>query len=149
MQPTLRAATPEDAAGIAALTDAAYAVYLPRLGRKPMPMLDDHSARLAGNGITLIEENGETLGLISLEEELEALLIYSIAIRPGAQGRGLGRRLIAWAEDRARARGKPVLRLYTNALMTENQAIYRHVGFITTERRVEGPYTRVFMEKRL
>ena len=41
-QPTLRRATLSDVAAIVALTDAAYAKYIPRIGRKPQPMTTDY-----------------------------------------------------------------------------------------------------------
>jgi hypothetical protein len=39
--------------------------------------------------------------------------------------------------------------LYTNEVMTENQAIYAHLGYRETARRTEDGYHRVFMEKEL
>jgi ribosomal protein S18 acetylase RimI-like enzyme len=144
---TIRRARADDAPAVAALTDAAYAKYLPRLGRKPLPMLDDHAARIAGGGIFLFEDGGTLLGLISLVEEPDAVLIYSVAVALSGQGRGVGRRLIAFAEHRTRDLGRSTLRLYTNVLMTENQAIYRHLGFVETERREENGRYTVYMAK--
>ena len=39
--------------------------------------------------------------------------------------------------------------LYTNEVMTENQAIYAHLGYQETSRAQQDVYRRVFMEKRL
>ena len=147
--PLIRLADLDDTTEVARITDAAYVVYMPRLGRKPMPMLDDHAARIARGEVHLLEGDGGVLGLISLVEEPGALLIFSIAVAPRAQGRGIGKALIGFAEQQARQLGLPVLRLYTHVLMTENQAIYHHLGFVETERRDEGEFSRVFMEKRL
>jgi hypothetical protein len=41
------------------------------------------------------------------------------------------------------------LSLYTNEVMTENQAIYTHLGYREVDRHTEGGYRRVFMEKLL
>jgi hypothetical protein len=39
--------------------------------------------------------------------------------------------------------------LYTNEVMTENLAIYAHLGYRETSRAEQDAYHRVFMEKRL
>jgi hypothetical protein len=41
------------------------------------------------------------------------------------------------------------LTLYTHVVMTENQAIYAHLGYRETARRTENGYHRVFMQKDL
>ncbi|MBV9898154.1 MAG: GNAT family N-acetyltransferase, partial [Chloroflexi bacterium] len=65
------------------------------------------------------------------------------------QGRGLGKRLLEFAEGEAKRLGFSEVRLYTNALMTENRALYARVGYVEYERRdVDGRDT-VFMRKRL
>ena len=54
LQPILRRATPEDAPAIAALTDAAYAKYIPLIGRKPQPMTADYRQMAAEHPIWLL-----------------------------------------------------------------------------------------------
>jgi hypothetical protein len=45
--------------------------------------------------------------------------------------------------------GLTKLRLYTNVVMTENQAIYAHLGYRETRRETEDGYQRVYLEKDL
>ena len=73
----------------------------------------------------------------------------NVAVSPEAQGAGLGRRLMEFAEQQARARGISRMTLYTHEVMTENLAIYAHLGYRETSRAVQGAYRRVFMEKLL
>ena len=47
------------------------------------------------------------------------MFVENVAVDPECQGSGLGRRLMAFAEDRARRDGLPRLELYTNVKMTE------------------------------
>ena len=51
------------------------------------------------------------------------------------------------AEQQARKLRLPRLTLYTHEVMTENQAIYAHLGYRETARRTEDGYRRVFMQK--
>jgi ribosomal protein S18 acetylase RimI-like enzyme len=77
------------------------------------------------------------------------LLLDNIAVRPDQQGQGLGRRLIAFAEDEARRLAFAELRLYTHEKMVENIALYTRLGFAETGRGHQAGYDRVFMTKRL
>jgi ribosomal protein S18 acetylase RimI-like enzyme len=147
---TIRAAVPDDRAVVEAIVHAAYAVYIPRMGKPPGPMLDDYGARIAGGTVSVLEEPpGEVVGLVVLLPYPDHLLLDNIAIRPDRQGRGFGRRLIAFAEAEARRRGYAEVRLYTHATMTENLALYRRLGFVGTGRGEQAGFDRVFMTKRL
>ena len=46
-----------------------------------------------------------------------------------------------------RLRGLRELRLYTNAAMSENIAMYGRLGWEQFSRREEGPYSRVYFRK--
>jgi GNAT superfamily N-acetyltransferase len=69
------------------------------------------------------------------------------AVAPGWWGRGLGRQLLELAEDRAREAGLAELRLYTNALMTENRAYYARRGYRETGRQTVDGFDRVYLAK--
>jgi GNAT superfamily N-acetyltransferase len=144
-----RPAKPGDAAALRALVRAAYAKYVPRLGREPAPMLDDYAARIAAGQAWVLDEDGALVGALILEDEPGALMLYNIAIAPEAQGKGIGRRLIAFTEAEARRRGYGLLKLYTNELMVENVAMYPRLGFTETHRGSEAGHRRVYFEKRL
>jgi ribosomal protein S18 acetylase RimI-like enzyme len=150
-KPTLdiRQATAADAPAVAALTDQAYARYVPLMGRKPQPMTADYGQVLAEHAGWLAYHGDQLVGLIILHHEDEALLIYSVAVHPQFQKHGYGRQLLAWAEDEARRAGYSRIRLYTNGLMVENIALYTRVGYQETGREPFGNLTVVHMEKQL
>ncbi len=143
--PGIRPATAADLPVIGDIVAAAYARYLSRMDRPPAPMLRDYRSGLASIWVT-----GEPVtGLISLTEEDGSLLIENVAVHPSAQGTGTGRRLMEFAEHEAARRGLHRLTLYTNEVMTENYAIYTHLGYQETDRRTDGGYRRIFMTKTL
>jgi ribosomal protein S18 acetylase RimI-like enzyme len=143
----LRPAAIEDVAGIEALVRAAYSIYLPRIGKPPGPMLDDYRAVVADGRVTVADDTGRLAGLIVLLPQPDHLLLDNVAVAPEGQGRGLGRRLIAFAEAEARRLGRHEIRLYTHLTMTENIALYRRLGFVETHRGEQAGYSRVFMRK--
>jgi GNAT superfamily N-acetyltransferase len=144
----LRKARPEDRAAVEAIVDAAYSIYLERIGKPPGPMLDDYSRLIEAGRVSVLEESaGALAAIIVLVPKADHLLLDNIAVRPDRQGRGLGRRLVAFAEREARRLGHAELRLYTHVTMTENIALYAHFGFAETGRGREAGYDRVFMTK--
>jgi N-acetylglutamate synthase-like GNAT family acetyltransferase len=145
----IRLARNEDAPAISALIDAAYVIYVPRIGYQPSPMLDDYSALISQGVVHVLEETGEITGVVVLVPEDQAMLLHNVAVRPDAQGRGLGRILLTFAETKAREAGYDVIRLYTNEAMIENQAIYKHGGYVETHRSEANGSHRVYMAKQL
>jgi ribosomal protein S18 acetylase RimI-like enzyme len=143
--PEIRTAMAADAQKIGAIARAAYAKYVPRIGREPPPMVADFAAFIARNVTFVIEDDGELRGFTIAWPEEDAYLIDNIAVDPLVQGRGLGRKLIEHAVDEARRLGLSALRLYTNVAMTENLAMYRRIGFVETHRAVEDGLNRVYM----
>jgi GNAT superfamily N-acetyltransferase len=141
---------PEEHDCVRALVRAAYAPYVARIGREPMPMGDDYRARIAaGEAWVLTGEDGALLGVLVLVDEPDALLLDNVAVAEGERGKGHGHRLIAFAESEAVRRGYRTLRLFTNVKMTENIDRYRRLGFVETHRAGEHGFARVFMAKRL
>jgi ribosomal protein S18 acetylase RimI-like enzyme len=141
----IRRAAADDVTRIGAIARAAYALYVPRIGREPAPMTADFAAEVAANRVVVIEAAGSVRGYMIAWPEPDAYFIDNIAIDPQSQGDGLGRRLIDHAVAQAEKLKLPALRLYTNVLMTENLSMYAHIGFVETHRVVEKGFHRVYM----
>lgn len=155
---TLRRATSEDAAFMRDLARTAYAPYVERVGREPGPMQEDYDALVleAECWIASIPAAStddaaprQDVGYLVLSYHPDHLLLDNVAVQPDLQGRGLGSRLLAFADERARAAGLRELRLYTHVRMTENIALYTRRGYVETHRAEENGFLRVFMTKRL
>ena len=145
----IRPAVAGDVPAIEALVRDAYAMYVPRIGREPAPVTADHAGLVAAGRTSVIEADGEVAGVIVLIPGGAHLLVENVAVAPKAQGRGLGRELMAFAERRAAQLGMAELRLYTNQLMTENLALYPALGYAETGRRVEDGFARVYLSNRI
>lgn len=146
----LRRATLADAPAIRSLVRAAYEHYVARLGREPQPMTVDYDHAVRVHQIWLLEGAD---GLRAVLELLPcgdgSLSIENIAVAPAHQKAGIGRRLMAFAEQEARRQGCDSVTLYTNEKMVENIALYTRLGYVETERRTVGDHRRVFMRKDL
>jgi len=147
--PRIRNAAADDVARIGAIARAAYALYIPRIGREPAPMAADFVAEVAASRVVVIEAAGSVRGYMIAWPEPDAYFIENIAVHPESQGDGLGRRLIDHAVAEAEKLKLPALRLYTNVLMTENLSMYAHIGFVETHRVVEKGFHRVYMRRSL
>ncbi len=118
-----RPARPDDAAFIRDLVRAAYAKWVPVIGREPKPMKADYTRAVIEHQIDLLHADGVVVGLIETRLESDHLWIENIAVTPVRQGQGYGRLLLGNAEHRASTAGLNELRLLTNEAMTANIAL--------------------------
>jgi len=70
-------------------------------------------------------------------------------ISPAVRGLGLGRRMLAGLEDRAREAGARTTRLETNRALTEAIALYRTCGYREVPAFNDEPYAHHWFEKAL
>ncbi len=130
----LRRGQPADHDRLVALQRAAYAINRTMLGLEPIPLLADYRTVLAEREVWLREDDvGRLIAALVLEVRAEDLLIESVAVDPHIQGRGLGRRLLAVAETRARANGRDCIALYTGATLRHLIEWYGRQGFELTK----------------
>lgn len=145
----IRDGTVADLPGIRACAAAAYAIYVPRIGRKPAPMAADFERHLS-RGELFIADGGEgAAGYIVLYPRGDHLHVENVAVDPARQGRGIGRALLVFAEQTAREAGVAAIELYTNAKMAENLTLYPKLGYEETGRRTEDGFDRVYFRKAL
>ena len=149
MDQDLRQATLADLDAVEDVVRAAYSHYVARIGRKPGPMLDDYGPLIAAGHVHVIEHAGVVVGVLVLIPEGDTMLLDNVAVSPQAQGLGLGRKMLAFAEATAKALGHRSIRLYTNEAMTENLRLYSRIGYAETHRAEEKGLRRVYMAKPL
>ena len=147
---TIRAAAEADVPVLGEIAVAAYEQYVPLIGRPPAPMTADYAAAVrSGEAWVAAGADGGVQGFIVLIRHPGFLLLENVAVRPAVQGRGLGARLLAFAEEQARALGLAEIRLYTNEAMAANLAYYPRRGYTETHRAEEDGFRRVFFRKQL
>jgi ribosomal protein S18 acetylase RimI-like enzyme len=146
----LRPATPADATAIRDVTRAAYAHWVPVIGREPVPMTIDYEQAVRQHDFDLLYRQGELVGLIETMLQDDHIWIENVAVLPACHGQGLGRILLAHAETRALDAGCNESRLLTNAAFESNVALYKKIGYRVdrTEPYKDGG-TTVYMSKRL
>jgi ribosomal protein S18 acetylase RimI-like enzyme len=140
---------PQDAKNIRELVRAAYAKWVPVIGREPLPMRADYARAVREHQFDILSIDGEMVGLIETLLHPDHLWIENLAVKPQCQRQGLGRRLLTQVERRAVAHGCVEARLLTNAAFAGNVLLYTSVGF---EIHKEEPFmggTTVYMRKLL
>jgi molybdopterin-guanine dinucleotide biosynthesis protein A len=143
-----RRATAADAGQIGALSRAAYARFVERIGRLPEPLTVDYGEVLANSVVWVVEDGSKAVvGALVLRPAADHLLIWSVAVAPDRQRAGIGRRLLALAEREALRAGLPEIRLYTNEKMTENIALYARRGYEIARREERADRVIIHMRK--
>ena len=96
----------------------------------------------------------EAVGCVALESMGgDVYELSKMAVAPHLRGQGVGRRLLEYAIEQARALGAKSLWLGSNSKLENAIHLYESVGFqhLPPERKPDTPYSRanVFMEKQL
>lgn len=143
----LRRAAESDAGFLRLLHERAYAKYVERIGGKPEPMAADWPGILKDDVVWLAETDGSPAGALVLRARADHVLIWSVAVEPCLQRRGIGRQLMQFAELEVRRRGVDEVRLYTNKTFSENIRLYRDIGYAVTRTETRGPRALVHMRK--
>lgn len=144
-----RPAERADAAKIRDIVRAAYAKWVPVIGREPLPMRADYGKAVAEHPFDLAVEDDRIVGMIETMLEDDHLWIENVCVAPQAQGRGIGRLLLERAELKALEAGRFELRLLTNGAFEANVLLYKRHGYsVDREEPFMGGMT-VYMSKTL
>lgn len=136
-----------DANDVAACVHAAYARWVPIIGTKPGPMLDDYAEVLSHKQCFVVQYGTRLVGVLVLCGAEEGFLLENVAVHPEFVGRGVGAFLMSLAEHEARNRGYTSIYLYTHERMVENIAYYSRLQYAEYARRNERGFDRVYMRK--
>lgn len=149
-QAAIRRATRADAAAVRELTRAAYAKWVPVIGRKPKSMTADYDVAMRDHLVDLLQVDGELATLIEMAIGADHLLIVNVAVAPACQGQGFGRVLLSHAEAVARLLELGEMRLYTNGRFADNLRLYGRLGYRVDRKEMHPQLgVAVHMSKRL
>lgn len=145
----LRAAEQSEAAEIRGVVRAAYAKWVPVIGREPLPMQTDYEQALRDHQFVVAVGASGIIGLIETLRREAHVWIENVAVVPEWQGRGIGQRLVAHAEGRAIAAACFETRLVTNGAFEANLMLYAKLGYVVDRQEAFMNGTAVYMSKKL
>ncbi|MEY2816801.1 MAG: hypothetical protein RL275_264 [Chloroflexota bacterium] len=145
----LRPATLADSSAVAVCVNNAFGHYIERIGMKPAPMEMDYEHEIREHQVFVVEDAGQVVGSLVLGITEEGFLLDVIAVDPKYWGKGVGRIMLEHAEAEAKKQGFDSIYLFTHEKMTENQALYKRIGYVEYDRRLEYGRKRVYMRKPL
>jgi DNA-binding MarR family transcriptional regulator len=110
-----------------------------------------HEEFVPPNGVFLaIRLHGQPVGCGGFKRDAPGIAyIKRMWVSREVRGLGLGRRLLAELEERARTLGYRKVRLETQQSLTEAQALYRAAGYVEVEPFNDEPYAHHWFEKTL
>lgn len=140
-------ATTENLKDIQFCARAAYAKYVTAIGQEPAPMNADFAVQISMEHMYIAVFQSAFAGYVVFYPEDETLHLENVAVLPSFRGRGIGKKLIAFVEEKAKQSGKQSVELYTNEVMSENLAMYPRLGYAEIERKRQMGFNRVFFRK--
>ena len=142
----IRKAVLKDVSILQECMHSAYTAYQDRMGGIRLPPLDlDYADEISNFPTWVAEFEGKIVGGITMVFEENCASIANIAVHPNFQGKGLGGALMRFAGTTAKKIGYAKLHLATHVLLTENIALYLHLGWSEIAR----DKVRVYMQKAL
>jgi GNAT superfamily N-acetyltransferase len=129
-RPRVRRALPEDAQRLAALSTSLGYPMSPEDATRRFAEI----ARHPDHALLVAEDGGRVEGWIQVSlprifETPRQAEIAGLVVDESARGRGLGRELVAAAEDWAREQGCRAIRVRSNVVRERAHAFYRREGF--------------------
>jgi GNAT superfamily N-acetyltransferase len=142
-QTSVRQATAGDVAEIVRLINAAFAVerFFVEADRIDSAGVAEYREKGA---FLLLEEGGRPVGCVYVELRGNRGYFGLLSVEPGRQGSGIGRRLVAAAEELCRAAGCQAMDIQVVNLRTELPPIYRKLGYVETGTK---PFTTEIVTK--
>lgn len=127
----IQRAAPDDGVALCDLLNAAYQPYRDRGVTLPDVThgLDDE---IAAERVWVVRTGSGIVGVLNLSLTLPNAHLVNVAVSPTAKGQGVGSALIRHAVKLAVAAGCEALDLATHSDLTENVALYTHLGWQIT-----------------
>ncbi|MBB4821836.1 GNAT superfamily N-acetyltransferase [Pseudomonas alcaligenes] len=149
MEYLIRTATPDDAAAISqvvllALAESNARDYPPAVIASVQANFGPEQVRglLAAREVLVAEEAGCVIGTASLDGDV----VRTVFVAPGAQGLGVGRRLMEQVEALARERGVALLKVPSSITA---EGFYAGLGFQAVQQIIRGEERTIVMERSL
>lgn len=149
MQYLIRTATADDAAAISqvvllALAESNSRDYPPKVIASVQANFGPEQVRglLAAREVLVAEEAGCVIGTASLDGDV----VRTVFVAPGAQGLGVGRRLMEQVEALARERGVALLKVPSSITA---EGFYAGLGFQAVQQIIRGEERTIVMERSL
>ncbi|WP_374981361.1 GNAT family N-acetyltransferase [Pseudomonas solani] len=149
MEYLIRTATPDDAAAISqvvllALAESNARDYPAAVIASVQANFGPEQVRglLAAREVLVAEEAGCVIGTASLDGDV----VRTVFVAPGAQGLGVGRRLMEQVEALARERGVALLKVPSSITA---EGFYAGLGFQAVQQIIRGEERTIVMERSL
>lgn len=103
-----------------------------------------------GGAIYLAVDGGDPVGAVALIVMGEGSVeLAKMGVRPAAQGKGAGRKLVAAAIEGARAMGMKRVYIETNSILGPALKLYHDAGFRPLANPMPSPYARADVQLEL
>ena len=127
---SIRSAAADDVPRIVTLLNAAFAMEWDFINRDRASAPEIARSMTTGSFFVVDGQEGALSACMYLEQRGDRLYLGMLAVKPGLQGRGVGRQMMAAAERQAAALGCGAIDIRIVNRRTELPPFYRSLGFV-------------------
>ncbi len=139
-------AAPEDLDAAVAVIHRAFATLAGRID-PPSAALRETPESLAarfdrGGAVFVARLDGEIAGAVCADPKPDgSIYLDRLAVDPELTGRGIARTLVEAVEDFARQQGRDRMTLGVRLVLTDNIALFHHLGYVETGRKAHPGFS--------
>lgn len=149
MNLTFRLADESDYKTIVEIITKSFEKYIKILKKKPSSLTTDYLPLIKNNQMYVLVNADTVIGTVVLKMENRDMWISNMAVASCFQKRGMGGKLLLFAEEMAKKQNLKNVCLYTNSRITELLEYYKKQGFTEINRKNEDGFDRVYFSKTL
>lgn len=139
-------AAPEDLSDAVTVIHRAFATLAGRID-PPSAALRETAESLAarfdrGGAVFVARVDGKIVGAVCADPKPDgSIYLDRLAVGPALVGQGIARALVTAVEDFARETGHDRVTLGVRLLLTDNIALFRHLGYVETGRKAHPGFS--------
>ncbi len=127
----------------------AFQKYISVLGGRPSAIDTDFVPLIEKGQMYVAAYNNIIAATMVIIKKKDHFLLKNVAVDNQFQKRGLGKKLLNFAEKMTLDNDVPVLQIYTNAALPELVSYWSKMGFQEAKRIRKGGHVIVYMSKKL
>lgn len=145
----IRPAELQDMGSVMDCIKKSFEPYISILRQIPNALNADLKKIIDSQNLFVATIDDKIVGTIEIIINHESINLEKLSVLPYFRGKGIGKKLISYAEFLAKENRIKKIKLFTNERLIDNIRYFKKNGFSETDKKVENGFKRVYFEKNI